>query len=262
MKDLKKDIKVIYHGCDTATFKPIDKEVRDLWRGKYLGITDPETFVFVNVNRNSVRKDIPRSILAFKEFKKQVPNSLYYIHTAAKDNNIDLLQCVDSLGLSLSKDVVFPARFNLADGGFPDDILNQFYNCGDAFLTTTLGEGWGLTITEAMCAGVPVIGPNNTSIPEILGGDLDRGYVYDCAETTWVDNSGYRPLGRMEDIVAKMLEAHENRGTDIERGIVHRASKFADTHVWSAVCKDWIKVFDEVAKMEDKNQGSISTEVV
>jgi glycosyltransferase involved in cell wall biosynthesis len=45
--------------------------------------------------------------------------------------------------------------------------LNDIYNSFDLFLSTATGEGWGLTITEAMATKTPVIAPNHTSIAEI-----------------------------------------------------------------------------------------------
>lgn len=245
LPNLDKEIKVIYHGCDNKIFHPIDSGTRQFWRNRQLGVKDSETFVVINVNRNSVRKDIPRSILAFKKFKDQVPNSVMYVHCAPRDNSIDLIQACKSLGLQNKTDVIFPGNFNLADGGFPIEALNNFYNAADCFLTTTLGEGWGLTITEAMACGTPVIAPNNTSIPELLGEDGDRGYVYECTDETWIDNSGFRPVGKTNDIVNKMLKAYNNRKTKAHQDIIARAAKFIDDHTWDKVCKPWVKIFDD-----------------
>jgi glycosyltransferase involved in cell wall biosynthesis len=37
----------------------------------------------------------------------------------------------------------------------------------DAFVSTTTAEGWGLTITEAMSVGLPIICGNHTSLTEM-----------------------------------------------------------------------------------------------
>jgi glycosyltransferase involved in cell wall biosynthesis len=41
----------------------------------------------------------------------------------------------------------------------------------DCFITTSMAEGWGLTLSEAMCCELPVIYGNHTSFKEIMQGD-------------------------------------------------------------------------------------------
>ena len=175
-----------------------------------------------------------------------------YIHCAPRDNNIDLIQVCKSLGLQNKTDIVFPGNFNLADGGFPVEALNNFYNAADCFLTTTLGEGFGITAVEAMATGIPVIAPNNTSTPELLGKDGERGYVYECSDLCWIDNSGLRPVGSTKDIVKKMLEAYINRKSKKEKDMIDRATKFVNDHTWEKVCKPWIRIFDDVLTLDNK----------
>jgi len=241
-------LRVVHHGCDTQNFYPLGASARQSIRARHLTIEDPDTFLIVNVNRNLTRKDMPRCILAYHEFKKRVPNSLLYLHCEVVEFGVDLQQCCRALGLNNgSADVLFPAGLRLVDGGVPIEALNAIYNCADVFFTTTLGEGWGLTMTEAMSAGTPVVAPDNSSIPEILGGDGIRGYVYPCKEQVWVDHA-YRPLGMLSDIVAKLHECHEQRGTPRQREMIARAQQFAREQSWPEVCKDWLALFDDVMR--------------
>jgi glycosyltransferase involved in cell wall biosynthesis len=251
---------VIYHGADIHSFYPLPPDIRYKCRVKWLNITDPDRFLLISVNRNSVRKDIARTILAFAEFRKHVPNSCLYLHTAVQDGMggpiTDLQVPCEELGFSLKDDVIFPRNFRPASG-FPIEVLNQLYNCADAFITTNLGEGWGLTLTEAMAAGLPVISPNHTSAPEILGNGV--GYLYDCKEQVYVDNSGFRPMGRMEDIVEQMLLCHQEwqearQGTSQTRlARVMKGQNFTRKYSWENVCQDWVKLFDGLESVEAKD---------
>jgi glycosyltransferase involved in cell wall biosynthesis len=45
--------------------------------------------------------------------------------------------------------------------------LVKYYNAADLYLSTSLGEGWGLGITEALASGCPVAIPNHTACREI-----------------------------------------------------------------------------------------------
>lgn len=250
MPKLNKPIDVIYHGCDPVVFSKTDGNLRRMWRERYLGVSDPETFIWINVNRNSVRKDMGRTILAFSEFKKVVPNSVLYMHCMHRDNKIDLIQASRDLNLSNKKDVLFPARFNLHEGGFPIEALVNFYSAADAFISTTLGEGWGLTTTEAMSIGLPCLLPRNTSAPEILGENEERGYLYECTEEVWIDNSGYRPWGKMEDILPKMLQVYEEKRSPAQTEMLEKATSWVYDHTWEQVSRGWIDIFDRVIEQK------------
>lgn len=69
----------------------------------------------------------------------------------------------------------YAAGVGLAEGevvftGFvPEDDLVFFYNLCTLFIFPSLYEGFGMPILEAMCCGAPVLGADNSSIPEIIG---------------------------------------------------------------------------------------------
>ncbi len=54
-------------------------------------------------------------------------------------------------------------------GYVTDDDLVALYNLATAFVFPSLHEGFGLPVLEAMKCGVPTIGSNASSIPEVLG---------------------------------------------------------------------------------------------
>jgi glycosyltransferase involved in cell wall biosynthesis len=228
---------IIYHGTDVDNFFPVSAEIRRDFRKEFLGITSDDTFVVVNVNRNSRRKDIARTILAFHEFRKQVPNSKLYLHTKVLDSSggvqVDLGIPVKELGLSMANDVIFPRNYSVSNG-YPIEVLNRIYNAGDMYLSTHLGEGWGLTVTEAMAAGVSVVVPRNTSMPEIIG-DNERGYLYPCKEKVYVDN----------------------KGKDKQMLALRKARTFTEKFSWKEIGREWVKLFDE---LKDKGYQIVQSE--
>lgn len=240
-----------YIGIDKNIFKPIPKEQIKPFRRETFKVEDDD-FLIVNVNRNSFRKDIAHNILCFSEFRKLVPNSKLYLHTAIVDKGagsmapLDLKKAIFSCGLEPGKDVMFPQNFNPARG-VPFEVLNLIYNSADLVMSTHLGEGQGLTSIEALCANTIALLPDNTVSSELTE---NAAILYPCKEQVWTDgSSGFRPRGRTEDIVKQMLWIYNNRNS-----LVKDNSFLYDKFSWREIMKKWIEIFVsiETKKQTDK----------
>ena len=170
-----------------------------------------------NLNRNQQRKDIPRTLLAFKEFKRRRPNSVLYLHMATKDQGWDLAEVCKGMGLQLNEDVLMPGANFGPNAGFPIQVVNQIFNASDVVISTTVGEGWGLSTVEAMACRTPLIFPRNTALTEIIGANEERGYLVASGETpndfTVLpnDNEILRPLASATEMADKLIMVHDNR---------------------------------------------------
>ena len=117
----------------------------------------------------------------------------------------------------MGEDFVIPQPGTFNPGvGFPVNILNEIYNASDLYLTTAWGEGWGLTVTEAMCCHVPVVAPANTSLIEILDSG-NRGYLAPSGDTPthWIvagpqDLNRMRPLVNVEETTDIIIHIMDN----------------------------------------------------
>jgi glycosyltransferase involved in cell wall biosynthesis len=172
---------------------------------------------------------------------------------------IDLGAALHHLGPQVQGRVRFPANFQVASG-FPEKSLNELYNSADCYLTTHNGEGFGLTQVEAMAAGVPVVVPDNTVTPEIIG--LDRGYVYPCQEEIFIDSSGYRKTGRIEDVLQKVVQCGLERGSPQQVDMLRRARKFAIELSWRNIWLQWNALLERVENMPVRKLGGKDGEVL
>lgn len=241
------EVGVVPHGANVSDYFVEDTDKVKEFKKMFFGSL-ADKFIFMNVNRNQQRKDIPRTIQAFTEFRKHVKDSILYLHMAKKDQGWDLEEVCKSFGLSTKEDVIFPERFG-PNQGYPREVLNLLYNSADCLVSTALGEGWGLSWVEAMATKTPVIMPNNTALTENIGSD--RGWLSDSGTDPSLftvlpnDNEVIRPLVDVKSLVKNMLEVYNNK-EEVKRR-TENAYKWVHTTLdWQGpVAKTWVSVFDE-----------------
>lgn len=242
-------LKVIYHGTNLTDFNYLEDraEVEDFRHKWFAGNADGR-FLITNVNRNQPRKDTVRNLMVLKELKRRGCNPLMYLHMQMSDHGGNILVMAQQMGLELEKDFMLPhPRTFQANHGLPVDIVNLIYNASDMVFTPTLGEGWGLSLTEAMATKTPIVGPRNTSVQEILADN--RGYLVDTGDnpSAWFvqanDLERIRPLLNVE----KAADAIE-RIMNGEKPDIDAAYAWVQQYTWEAICKEWIALIDEAAE--------------
>lgn len=151
-------IDVLLSGVD-ARFKPItDRAALAAVRTKYeLG---EDRFVLA-IGTIQPRKNYVRLIDAFAQLLKQSSEELTLVIAGGKGWMFDdIFTEVTRLGLERR------VRFT----GFIDDVdLPALYSNASMLVYPSLYEGFGLPVLEAMACGVPSIGSNVSSIPEVIG---------------------------------------------------------------------------------------------
>lgn len=239
---------VIPHGVNTTDYFPMDKNEAAAFRSHFFG-PQANKFVFTNLNRNQQRKDIPRTLAAFTEFHKEVPDSLLYLHMAKQDQGWDLPEVVKACGLSITNDVIFPENFG-PNQGYPRNVVNMIYNASDCVISTTLGEGWGLSWIEAMATRTPVIMPRNTAMIENI--TEDRGWLVNSGSNPSLftvvpnDNEIIRPLVDVDDMVRTMKEVYYDT-EEVGRRTKNAYNWIITDMEWTNnIVPKWCVVFDTV----------------
>ena len=239
-------LQVIPHGINLKEFFPVSKEEKARLRKFYFG-PHADKFIVINVNRNQQRKDIPRSMMAFKEFHKECPNSLLYLHMAEKDVGWDLPRIAGHLDLKLGEEIIFPKNFNV-NAGFPVQVVNELYNCADVCISTTQGGGWELSSIESMACKVPAIFPDNTALTEIFADG--RGFTCRSGDTInmhhvqTMDNEVIRPLCNINDMVKYLKRLYEK--PEIGQRMVEKACEWVHKNlIWE---RDVCPRFDTIIK--------------
>ena len=164
------EIHVLPHGVDGTLYHPIADRAgprEKFWRVPFAG---PDDFVMVNVNVNQRRKDVARSLEVLQAVRDLgVPAKLVMHMAGVSDDGLNLELVGRQLGLKQNEHWCHHDHlFARGQGQFTEAQMVTLYNIADLYLTTTLGEGWGLGITEALACGTAIAVPGNTSCAEIM----------------------------------------------------------------------------------------------
>lgn len=114
----------------------------------------------------------------------------------------------------------------------PDDDLVGLYNDATLFAFPSLYEGFGLPVLEAMACGTPVIGSNNSSIPEVIGRD---DALFDASS--------------IDAITAKLVEVLQNE--DMRRDLAVHGLKQAKLFSWDETAS---RTFDAFEQAHERRQ--------
>ncbi len=149
-------IEVVHNGYDEIKYRVLRADQNIL--KKYNINSDFILFI----GRLEEKKNTPRLIEAFGEFKKKNPVDKHQLVLVGKPGfgfeRVE--QNIKKYGLE--KDVVLT-------GWLGDDELPQLLNLAQAFIFPSLFEGFGIPVIEAMACGCPVLCSNSTSLPEAVG---------------------------------------------------------------------------------------------
>jgi len=157
-KAKNKVIEYVPHGLNENIFKPIDNtpELKE-FKKKLFGNQEIDFALFFN-SRNIRRKQIPDTMMAYKLFvdglsEEQAKRCAFVLHTQVVDDNGTDLEAVRELlfGDDSKYNIIFSPHM------LPADQMNLLYNCSDAQILLTNNEGWGLSLTEALLVGNPII---------------------------------------------------------------------------------------------------------
>lgn len=162
-KAKNKIISYVPHGLNHKLLFPIDashekhQELQEFKKELFSG-KEYDFVAFFN-SRNIRRKQVPDTIWAFKQFVDKLPSEkakkcALVLHTQKVDNNgTNLPAVVEAL---CGHD---PNKYNIifSDQKLSPDQMNLLYNSTDVQIQLTSNEGWGLSLTEALLVGNPII---------------------------------------------------------------------------------------------------------
>ena len=279
----KRDLLVKYvpHGINEVMFYPITADKTEDYgkvqekRKKLFGIDQPEFVVLYNA-RNIRRKSVSDLIAGYVEFCNKLPleeakKCALLLHTQPVDENgTDLPAVIELLCDPERHRVVFSTdRLSTPE-------MNILYNCSDVVALVSSNEGWGLSLTEGMMCGKPIVATVTGGMQDQMRFENEKGDWVDFDENFCSNHFGtYKECGSwafpvfpsnlslvgsiptpyiwddradFRDIAVQLSEVY-NRGPQVRFEIGEEARKWvtSDESMMSArwMCKNVIDTIEE-----------------
>lgn len=167
-------IHYVPHGINHKIFKPLsNNDQRLIQRKKEFLQGKDYKFVMMYNSRNVHRKRTSNIILAYRNFcdnlsKEDAKNCCLLLHTEIRcDAGTDLLAVKEAL--CPDYDIIFSTAKIL-----PEDMC-CLYNIADVLINVSSNEGFGLSVSEAIMCGTPVIVNVTGGLQDQIGQTKDDG---------------------------------------------------------------------------------------
>ena len=236
-----KPVFVMPLGVDRNKFNP---DVKPLFRY-------PQ-FTFLSIMGWSERKGVRRLITAYlREFNEE--NVSLYL----KSGWYDELQAKKEIE-ELQNKYPSNAKIILDFGVYSDEDHPRLYKSADCYVLPSLGEGWGLTYTESMSVGLPVIATRSTSMTDFMSDsnsfliEVEEEHTEPACDWITPDYKG-RDFSTpcVRDLQEKMRYVFENTTEAKRRG--KNASVEMNKWTWEAASEKWIERLQEITEEETQN---------
>ena len=196
----------------------------------------PKDFVFLAVGRNHPQKDYPTMLEAIVQLQR-VQNVPFQLVIAGRDahklaSEVNRRELQDVVRLA-EIDVSPSSSLNARAVELPTTAMIDLYRAADAFVMSSLLEGFSSALLEAMAAALPVIVTDSPG----------------CADFVREEDSGLivppRDPARLAQAMATLIEDPQTR-----RKLSVRSSRRAAQFDWPTVLNRYLAIYGEVVERQ------------
>jgi len=156
----RRDVRVIHHGVDRATFSPTKRlERRDFQRDAFQ--LRPTDFCLLLIGNDWTNKGLPTLLKALCECI-ELPLALLVV---GPDDRTEYVNMAEKSGIASKIRFLAPSN----------DVM-QFYAAADAYVGPSLEDAFGMPVLEAMACGLPAVASARAGVSEIIR-DGHNGFI-------------------------------------------------------------------------------------
>jgi glycosyltransferase involved in cell wall biosynthesis len=247
----KVDGEIVYPAVDTKVFHKLD-DLEGL-RNKY---KLEGKFVVLFLSRNQYRKNLPVLMEAVSKLKKIIPHILLLIHSiptvdiTGRPEGYDLPSIVKYLDIE-DKIATVTTKNNAL---VPQDIINKLYNLADITCVPTMGEGFGLFLTESMATGTPNISTDCSSVSELLTDG--RGILIKPSANIFNGGITKHSVVSADDVAHAIFTIYNDK--KLRESCIKNGEEFIKELTPEKVSDKLLDIFNKVIK-EDKQPIALET---
>ena len=216
------EMPVVYHGIDSDFFRPPTDEEKRFARGKF-GLSQ-DAFIIGRVDTNSGRKDWGATWAVVERLTEMGLEVSMLCHTKGRN---------PGHGANLEELATKGKGTYILTGGESvsnEDLRDLFWTM-DLYLTTSRGEGFGLTVAEAEAVGLPVVATDCSAISEVVGGNGVGGLLCGPARAFMANPYGLEhklaDIDEMADAIRELINQPDYRRQLGARGREHVVTTFS-----------------------------------
>lgn len=241
----EKPLEVLEHGVDTSIFKPLQDAERIAVR-KQLNLP-PDAKVFLNVNRNSERKRLDLSVMAFVRLLQRNPDlPLYMVFVTTMNpqagafyNPVQIY--LNELQMAKMDILKYGQRVVCVDSAPPkvldDKTIASIYAACDYGINTASAEGFGLCQLEQMATGAPQVVLDVGDYRSFMTDEVAE--IVPATQYSYLpQNAGVGSIARTAPVTDVTDAMHRILSKDVRAACV----RLAETRPWSKVCDPFLEI--------------------
>lgn len=218
--------RVLTPGVDTTPFDRFDRrECRKQIRDRY-GLTETDN-VILFVGMNFEVKGLAPIMEAFAILKRRKPDRPVKLLVVGKGDESRYRKVADQLGIGAD---------TLFTGTWRDEIA-PVYLASDLFIMLSSFDTFGLTVLEAMSAGLPVVISPTVGARDVVQNGIN-GYIVDPGKPEEVGD-------RMDQIL----------NPNAYKDMAVNAHRTADAHTWTAMADQMAALYREIGSPQATTGG-------
>lgn len=169
---------MVYHGIDQSVFFPVSEEhpitlgsavLRSKEDCKAYFKISPNYRMLFRADTNVMRKRYASLLRSLAPMLAERNDAFLMWHCRSGDEGTDLRDERSKYHPNAQARMVSTGYHDRKGAGqLSRETLNALYNAADIYVSTG-AEGFGLTIAEAIACGVPAVGLDYSSVPEVIG---------------------------------------------------------------------------------------------